>query len=299
MAVKETAENCRKSGRPFSVAGVLKSLGVSLSGYKSFLKWKLPEQKKKKAEVQQQITEIHKDSRQIYGAPKIAKELKKKGYGTSERTVSVYMKEMGLKACWIKKWHAVPKVKLDSTKLKNLLKQKFNPKRPDAVWCTDITYIWTSEGFMYLSTIMDLFSRKIIDWELSRTMEEEFVIKTVEKAKTERKIKRPLIIHSDRGSHYKADAYIKATEKMKRSYSKVHYPYDNACIESFHSLIKREWLYRFQIQGYEHCRSLVFEYIETFYNTKRIHSHCGFTSPNEYEAKFKNKKSEKCNKKAV
>ena len=209
------------------------------------------------------------------------------------------MKEMGLKACWIKKWHAVPKVKLDSIKLKNLLKQKFNLKRPDAVWCTDITYIWISEGFMYLSTIMDLFSRKIIDWELSRTMEEEFVIKTVEKAKTERKIKRPLIIHSDRGSHYKADAYIKATEKMKRSYSKVHYPYDNACIESFHSLIKREWLYRFQIQGYEHCRSLVFEYIETFYNTKRIHSHCGFTSPNEYEAKFKNKKSEKCNKKAV
>lgn len=132
---------------------------------------------------------------------------------------------------------------------------------------------------MYLSTIMDLFSRKIIDWELSRTMEEEFVIKTVEKAKTERKIKRPLIIHSDRGSHYKADAYIKATEKMKRSYSKVHYPYDNARIESFHSLIKREWLYRFQIQGYEHCRSLVFEYIETFYNTKRIHSHCGFISP--------------------
>ena len=206
---------------------------------------------------------------------------------------------MGLKACWIKKWHAVPKVKLDSIKLKNLLKQKFNSKRPDAVWRTDITYIWTSEGFMYLSTIMDLFSRKIIDWELSRTMEEEFVIKTVEKAKTERRIKRPLIIHSDRGSHHKADAYIKATEKMKRSYSKVHYPYDNACIESFHSLIKWEWLYRFQIQGYEHCRSLVFEYIETFYNTKRIHSHCGFTSPNEYEAKFQNKNSAVRYKKAV
>ena len=202
MAVKETSENCRKSGRPFSVAGVLQSLGVSLSGYISFLKWKLPDKKKKKAEVQQQITEIHKDSRQIYGTPKIAKELKKKDYGTSERTVSVYMKEMGLKACWIKKWHAVPKVKLDSIKLKNLLKQKFNPKRPDAVWCTDITYIWTSEGFMYLSTIMDLFSRKIIAWELSRTMEEEFVIKTVEKAKTTRKIRKPLIIHSDRGRVY-------------------------------------------------------------------------------------------------
>ena len=88
------------------------------------------------------------------------------------------------------KRHAVPKVKLDTTKLTNLLKQEFNPKRPDAVWCTDITYIWTSEGFMYLSTIMDLFSRKIIAWELSRTMEEEFVIKTVEKAKASREIKK-------------------------------------------------------------------------------------------------------------
>ena len=270
-----------------------------MSGYKSFLKWKLPEKKKKKAEVQQQITEIHKDSRQIYGAPKIAEELKKKGYGTCERTVSVYMKEMGLKACWIKKWRAVPKVKLDATKLKNLLKKKFNPKRPYAVLCTDITYIWTSEGFMYLSTIMDLFSRKIIAWELSRTMEEEFVIKTVEKAKAIRKIKKPLIIHSDRGSHYKADAYIKATAAMKRSYSKVHYPYDNACIESFHSLIKREWLYRFQIQGYDNCRSLVFEYIETFYNTKRIHSHCGYVSPNEYEEQYQNEKSKMWRKNAA
>ena len=129
--------------------------------------------------------------------------------------------------------------------------------------------------------------------------EEEFVIKTVDKAKAARKIRKPLFIHSDRGSHYKADTYIKATEKMKRSYSKMHYPYDNACIESFHSLIKREWLYRFQIQGYNHCRSLVLEYIETFYNTKLIHSHCGFISPNEYEVKFQNKKSEKYNKKAT
>ncbi|MCR5763239.1 MAG: IS3 family transposase [Treponema sp.] len=157
---------------------------------------------------------------------------------------------------------------------------------------TGITYIWTNEGFMYLSAVIDLFSRKIIAWELSRTMEGELVIKTVNKAKAARKVSKPLIINSDRGSHYKADAYIKATEKMRRSYSKVHYPYGNACIESFHSLIKREWLYSFQIQGYDHCRSLVFEYIETFYNTKRIHSHCGFTSPNEYEAKFQNRKSE-------
>lgn len=93
-----------------------------------FVEAEIAESEKNKAEIQQQITEIHKDSKQIYGAPKIAKELKKKGYGTCERTVSVYMKEMGLKACWIKKWHAVPKVKLDSTKLKNLLKQQVTCK---------------------------------------------------------------------------------------------------------------------------------------------------------------------------
>ena len=130
---------------------------------------------------------------------------------------------------------------------------------------------------------MDLFARKIIAWTLSDTMEVSTVIETINKAKATRKIDSPLIIHTDRGSQYVSNAWREATEKMQRSYSHTGYPYDNACIESFHSLIKREWLNRFSIRNYNHAYRMVFEYIETFYNTVRIHSHCGYVSPNEYE----------------
>ena len=100
-----------------------------------------------------------------------------------------------------------------------------------------------------------------------------------------------MVLHSDRGIQYVCKEYINinATEGMERSYSKKAYPWDNACIESFHALIKREWLNRFKITDYEHAYRLIFEYIETFYNTVRIHSHCGYVSPNEYEKGYRKK----------
>ena len=94
---------------------------------------------------------------------------------------------------------------------------------------------------------------------------------------------QPVVIHSDRGSAYVSREYIRATKNMQRSYSKKAFPWDNACIEPFHSLIKREWLNRFRIRDYQHAYTLVFEYLETFYNTVRIHSHCDYMSPDEYE----------------
>lgn len=137
---------------------------------------------------------------------------------------------------------------------------------------------------------MDLFARKIIAWTLSDTMEVSSVIETINKAKAVRNTDLPLIIHSDRGSQYVSNAWREATENMQRSYSHKGYPYDNACIESFHSLIKREWLNRFHIRNYKHAYSLVFEYIETFYNTVRIHSHCDYVSPDEFEKLYERAK---------
>lgn len=163
------------------------------------------------------------------------------------------------------------------------LDEQFTPDRPNAVWCSDITYIWTTDGFVYLTSIMDLFSRKIIAWTLSQTLEVSSVIHTINKAKARRNTKLPLIIHSDRGSQYVSQAYREATAKMQRSYSKKAFPWDNACIESFHALIKREWLNRFKIRDYQQAYRLIFEYIEAFYNTKRIHSHCDYMSPDDFE----------------
>ena len=114
-------------------------------------------------------------------------------------------------------------------------------------------------------------------------MEVSTVVETINKAKARRNIYMPLIIHSKRGSQYVSNAWRDATRSMQRSYSHSGYPYDNACIESFHSLIKREWLNRFNIRNYNHAYRLIFEYIETFYNTVRIHSHCDYMSPDEFE----------------
>ena len=196
------------------------------------------------------------------------------------------MREMGLKAQWIKPYPITTIHSDFSEEYKNILNEQFNPDTPDAVWCSDITYIWTFDGFVYLTSIMDLYSRKIIAWVLNDTLEAKWLIEAVEKAKRIRHVTRPFIMHSDRGCQYTSTAYIDATEGMPGSYSKKAYPWDNACIESFHSLLKREWINRFKIMDYKHAYKLVFEYIETFYNTVRIHSHCNYESPNEHEKKY-------------
>ncbi len=193
------------------------------------------------------------------------------------------MREMGIRAQWVKPWTTTTRDSDFSSELKNILDEQFNPDAPNTAWCTDITYIWTQDGFVYLNCVMDLFSRKIIAWTLADTMEVSTVVTTINKAKNIRKLDNPVIIQTDRGSQYVSAAWRAATEGMQRSYSHSGYPYDNACIESFHSLIKREWLNRFRIRNYDHARALVFEYIEAFYNTIRIHSHCGYVSPDDYE----------------
>lgn len=232
------------------------------------------------------IRTIHEESHGIYGAPKIAAKMRGEGECISERTVGNYMREMGIRACYVKHRAQTTKDPDFSRELEDVLKRDFSPERPDAAWCTDITYLWTSEGFVYLTSIMDLFSRKVISWVLSDTLEARHVVEAVRDAKRKRGLTEPLVIHSDRGIQYTCKDYIAATEGMGRSYSKKACPWDNACIESFHSLLKREWTSRFRILDYSHAYRLVFEYIETFYNTVRIHSHCGYQSPSDYEKAY-------------
>ena len=269
-------EASKVTKRRVSISGMLKKLGVSRSGYRAFLRHKPSATENRRNSVKEKIQTIYDDSKQNYGAPKIARELWKLGERISVRTVGLYMRQMGIRAQWVRPCIATTVDSDFSKELHNILDEQFNPDRPNAVWCSDITYIWTLNGFVYLTSIMDLFSRKIIAWTMSDNLEVSCVIDTIEKAKATRDIDQPLLIHADRGSKYVSKAYREATRKMQRSYSRTGYPYDNACIESFHSLIKREWLYRFRICNNDQAYRLVFEYIETFYNTVRIHSHCDY-----------------------
>lgn len=276
-------EASKVTKRRVSISGMLKHLGVSRSGYNAFIKHRPSASQQRKTALKDKIRKIYDASKQNYGAPKITAELRKTGERISERTVGKYMREMGIRAQWSKPWIATTVDSDFSKELHNILDEQFNPDRPNAVWCSDITYIWTWDGFVYLTSIMDLYSRKIIAWSLTDSMDVSCVIDTVKKAKARRNTDLPLILHSDRGSQYVSKAYRDVTQKFQLSYSHKGYPYDNACIESFHSIIKREWLNRFKILNLEHAHTLVFEYIEAFYNTVRIHSHCNYMSPDQFE----------------
>lgn len=268
-------------------------LGVSKSGYYDWLTRKPSNRSLQKAKVKEAIKAIYDESKCIYGAPKITKELHKRGFTTAESTVTRYMRELGIKACWIRPYTVTTHSEDFSDKLKNILKRDFSPKSPNAVWCTDITYIPTKEGFAYLSCIMDLFSRKIVSWELAPSLETKYVISAVQKA-ISRTGTRPTVIHTDRGVQYTSAAYFDETTGILKSYSEKANPWDNACIESFHALIKRECLNRFMIQDIKQAHRLVFEYIDTFYNTKRIHSFCGYLSPSVYENMYYQQHSTEC-----
>ena len=290
---RETADwrrSLEKAGRRMSVSGVLGILGFSRSGYRAWLRHIPSKSETRRREVKGEIRKIYDESGQNYGAPKISVILRRRGRRISERTVGKYMRSMDMRAQWMRPWTATTRDSCFSSRLSNVLDRQFNPPAPNACWCTDITYVWTAAGFVYLTSIMDLFSRKIVSWTLSRTLEARHVVDTVLKAQMRRDVTSPLVIHSDRGCQYVSEAYRKATERMRRSYSAKGCPWDNACIESFHSLIKREWLNRFRIVDFRQAYSLVFEYVETFYNTRRIHGHCDFVSPDDYEKNHIRKK---------
>ena len=277
-----------EAGDWFSVSRVLKCLKVSASGYYDWLQRGPSSRERKRLQLQQEIMDLYEGSRQIYGAPKITEQLRSKGHKVSERTVGRYMRDMHIHA-WYRRPYTRTTISVDFTdRLKNLLEREFSPEQPNAVWCTDITYIHTEEGFLYLSCIMDLYSRKIIAWELGRTLETGSVIQAINKAIRKTGC-RPKVIHTDRGVQYTSDAYEEATEGIEKSYSRKGNPWDNACIESFHALIKREWLWRFKIQDFRQAYKLVFEYIDAFYNTVRIHSHCGYIAPDAYEQQYYNR----------
>ena len=176
---------------------MLNLLGVSSSGYYSWKDRKPSKQQTKKNIMKQKIKEVYNESMQIYGAPKIASILQSRGDIIAEKTVGNYMREEGIKAIWVQPYVRTTIDPDFDIKLKNILKRQFNPKIPNSVWVTDITYIHTLNGFVYLTCVMDLYSRAIVGWHLSDNLSTDVVIKAISKAKVNRKLIQPVIIHSD------------------------------------------------------------------------------------------------------
>lgn len=170
----------------------------------------------------------------------------------------------------------------------NLLERQFNVDKPNTVWVTDIPYIWTLEGWLYLASVIDLLSRKIVGWSLGVTMKTELPLGALQETLLLRTPASEPLHHSDRSSQYCSDKYIKCLKKaeFKISMSRKGEPYDNACIESFYATIKKELIYRHRFRTRKDARKATGHYIDDFYNSRRRHSTLGYLSPEKYEKKY-------------
>jgi len=239
----------------------------------------------KKTDYCKKIKRIHIESRQLYGSPKITKMLQQEGIPISQKTVARWMKEEGIRSKTKKKHKPASSSPHQLPTYPNLLEQQFNAEKPNQIWVADITYIWTAEGWLYLASIMDLFSRRIVGWAISERMNRQLVMQALERAVQKRQPPPGLIHHSDQGSQYASHDYQAMLRKYgtKTSMSRKGNCYDNACIESFHSIIKKELIFHEKYETKEQAKASVFEYIECFYNYKRIHSNNRYQSPVMYE----------------
>ena len=264
------------------------TLGVSKSGFYAWMGRTDSPQKQRKEVLKDKIRQIRKQSQARYGSPKITAILRQDGFCISERTVTRYMKEMGIRSKTVKKYKATTNSKHNLPVHPNLLDQNFKVSGRGEVWVSDITYIPTKEGWLYLATVMDLYSRRIIGWAMSGRMTKTLVIHALKRAFQTQAPTAGLIHHSDRGSQYAALDYqaLLQANGMRTSMSRKGNCYDNACIESFHSIIKKELIHHENYATRAVASQSILEYIVSFYNYKRVHSYSGYLSPIEFEKRY-------------
>ena len=269
-----------------SVSRICRALKVSRSGFNKFQNTKTTERKEKDQEILDSILEVRKNRyKKSYGAPRLKTELKD-GYGivTSERRISRIMKENDIKVNSTKKFKNEKEDGKRENIAENIVKRKFKVGRKNEIWVTDITYIWTSEGWLYLSTIMDLYSRRVITYDIGKRMTTDLVVDTLTRAFLLENPEEGLTIHSDQGSQYSSKCYSRLINNLGlvQSMSRRGNCYDNAVTESFHASLKKEMVYVEGLLSIRHMKAMVFDYME-FYNKERRHSFLGNVSPVEYE----------------
>jgi putative transposase len=269
----------------FPIEKMCKVLQVSTSGY---YKWKskpISNRILTKNEIKQKITTIYFASKQRYGSPRITIELNALGYKISRITVAKYMKELGLRSKLSKKFKVITDSKHNYLVVENILDRGFAVDQPSKVWVSDITYIQTKEGFLYLTTIIDLYDRKIIGWSLSNGMNtEETTLAAWKMAIRNRNVQKELIFHSDRGVQYANKKFANIIESygVIRSMGRKGNCWDNAVAESFFKSLKTELIYGNKLITKDQMELEIFEYIEIWYNKKRRHGALNYKTIEEF-----------------
>lgn len=278
----------------FPIEKMCKILQVSQSGYYRWKNKVLSIRVQKMNLIKEQIKTIYFESKQRYGSPRIAIELNVLGFKISRITVAKYMKQLGLRSKLSKKFKVTTDSKHNYLMVENVLNRQFLVSEPSKVWVSDITYIYTKEGFMYLTTIIDLFDRKIIGWSLSDGMStDQTTLSAWKMAIRNRRIKAGLIFHSDRGIQYANHKFANILESYKviRSMSRTGNCWDNAVAESFFKSLKTELIYGNKLISKEQMKLQIFEYIEIWYNQKRRHSALNYMTIKEFNNQSNNYKN--------
>jgi len=269
----------------FPIEKMCKVLEVGCSGY---YKWKnkpISNRTHRKNQIKRQITSIYFASKQRYGSPRITIELNALGYKISRITVAKYMKELGLRSKLSKKFKVTTDSKHNYLVVENVLDRNFIVAHPSKVWVSDITYIQTKEGFLYLTTIIDLYDRKMIGWSLSNGMStNETTLAAWKMAIRNRSVQKGLIFHSDRGIQYANNKFANTIESygVTRSMSRKGNCWDNAVAESFFKSLKTELIYGNKLVTKEQMELEIFEYIEIWYNKKRRHGTLNYKTIEEF-----------------
>ena len=259
------------------------ALKVSHSGYYD---WQVRPESGRAAydrQLTETIRQVHAESDGTYGSPRVHAELTAIGLPCGRPKVARLMRNAGLKGCPKRRFRVTTKSGL--TRAENLLDQDFSAETANQRWASDITYIWTGQGWLYLAVVMDLYSRRIIGWSMSRRINRHLVLNALNMALGQRRPAEDLIHHSDRGVQYLSDdfqALLKANG-ITCSMSDKGSCYDNAVVESFFASLKRERISRRKYKTRDEARADVFDYIERFYNRKRRHGYIGNISPVQFE----------------
>ena len=269
----------------FPIEKMCKVLEVGSSGYYKWKSKSISNRTLRKNEIKQQITSIYFASKQRYGSPRITIELNALGYRISRITVAKYMRELGLRSKLSKKFKVTTDSKHNYLVVENVLDRNFIVAQPSRVWVSDITYIQTKEGFLYLTTIIDLYDRKMIGWSLSNGMStDETTLAAWKMAIRNRSVQKGLIFHSDRGIQYANKKFANTIESygVIRSMSRKGNCWDNAVAESFFKSLKTELIYGSKLITKEQMELEIFEYIEIWYNKKRRHGALNYKTIEEF-----------------
>lgn len=279
----------------FPVVAMCRAFQISKSGYYRWLKAEPGVRTQRSLRIRASVKQVYEESNQIYGSYKIADQLGKDDRleAACRNTVATAMREMGLKSRVSKKFTPITTVS-DPSKVPapNILDQIFTADAPNQKWATDITYLPTESGWVYLAVVLDLFSRKVVGWSISESLATPLVSTTLRNAIEARKPDtKSLLHHSDRGSQYTSDDYQKTlrTLNITCSMSRTGCCYDNAVMERFFWSLKHEWTKFEHFADINQARRSVFQYIETFYNSKRIHQTLGYKTPDEFEEQHQTK----------